>query len=137
MIEGEQAFDLVREHDTWKIFLNWAAGVKVAFKTSLAGTSGLEATLPQNEVITQTGELFNVVLKIRNRSDQDVFTRIGHLIEPQDVGDHLDLVECGFLVPVRIPSGTEVEYLSTYLLRASIPESLRQVRVTYAFKVEK
>jgi hypothetical protein len=137
MIEGEETFQLVREKDGWKLFFNWAAGVKVFFQTSVPASAPIETFLPQKEFIAQTGRFFNVSLKIRNHGTQEVFARIGHLIEPKEVADYLDLVECGFLLPVRLPAGTEEEYSSTYLLRGSIPEGIRQFKVTYDVKVEK
>ena len=137
MIEGEETFALVREKDNWKVFLNWAAGVKIIFQTSVPPSAQIEAFLPQNEVVTQTGQLFNLSLKIKNRGTQEVFARIGHLIEPKEVADYLDLVECGFLLPIRLPPGTEEEYSSTYLLRGSIPDAVRQLKVIYDVKVEK
>ncbi len=137
MIEGEETFQLVRENDSWKLFLNWAAGVKIIFQTSVPASAQIETFLPQKEVITQTGQLFNLSLKIRNRGTQEVFARIGHLIEPKGVADYLDLVECGFLLPIRLPPGTDEEYSSTYLLSGNIPDGVRQLTVTYDFKVEK
>ena len=136
MIEGEESVDLIQENGAWKVFLNWAAGVKITFRVAVPAGAKIEALLPQSEVITRTGELFNLDLKIRNRGDQEMFARIGHVVEPQELADYLDLVECGFLLPVRLPRGKEEEYSSTYLLRGSIPEGVRQLVVTYDFKVD-
>ncbi|MGH7846029.1 MAG: hypothetical protein ACREQW_12795, partial [Candidatus Binatia bacterium] len=136
MIEGEESVDLVRENGAWKVFLNWNAGVKISFRVAVPAGAKIEALLPQSEVITRTGELFNLDLKVRNRSNQEIFARIGHVVEPRELADYLDLVECGFLLPVRLPGGKEEEYSSTYLLRGSLPEGVRQLVVTYDFKVD-
>ena len=137
MIEGDETFALVQEKDGWKVFLNWAAGVKVIFQTEVPAAAQIETFLPQKEVVTQTGQLFNLSLKVKNRGAQEVVAQINHLIEPKEVADYLDLVECGFLLPVRIPAGAEQEYSSTYLLRGSMPDGVRQLKVTYDVKVEK
>ena len=102
MIEVEEKFELVKEGDEWRIFLNWAAGVKIPFRLALANAADLDVALSKSEVVVQPGELFEIDLKIKNRSAQQVVARIGHLIEPRDVTNFLDFVECGFLLPVTL-----------------------------------
>jgi hypothetical protein len=136
-LEGEEDFQFVKEEGRWKMFLDWASGVKVTFKASVPSGAPVEAKVVQADVITKPGELFNISLQIRNRGKEEVFARIGHLIQPKDMADYLDLVECGFLLPVTIKAGTTEEFSSTYLLRGGLPENVRQLSVTYEFKMEK
>jgi hypothetical protein len=137
MVEGEEDFQLVKEDGRWKMFLDWASGVKVTFQALLPSGTPVEAKVAQADVITKPGELFNISLQIKNRGKKEVLARIGHLIQPSDVADYLDLVECGFLLPVTIKPGATEEFSSTYLLLGSLPENVRQLAVTYEFKVEK
>jgi hypothetical protein len=132
MIEGEDVFDLVKQGDLWKIVLNWASAVKVGFQTSIPTAVPLEARLQRSNIVTRPGETFKVVLNVKNTSKEQLFVRIGHLIDPHKLRDYLDLVECGFLLPVRLAPGKEEEFISTYLLRGSLPEGVRQLNVTYA-----
>jgi hypothetical protein len=132
MVEGEDVFDLVKEGESWKIVLNWASGVNVGFQTSIPTTVPVEARLQRSNIATRPGEIFKVVLNVKNTSKEQLFVRIGHLIDPQGFRDYLDLVECGFLLPVRLAPGKEEEFVSTYLLRGSLPEGVRQLNVTYA-----
>jgi hypothetical protein len=135
MIEGEETFQLVKENNGWKIFLNWAAGVKLTFQRTLPPNAPIEAEVLQSEVSAKTGETFNVSFKIKNTGKQDIVARISHLVEPYEVRDYLDLVECGFLLPIRLHPGKEEEYTTTYLLRSDTPESVRQLEVTYGITV--
>jgi hypothetical protein len=137
MIEVEEKFELVKEGDEWRIFLNWAAGVKIPFRLALANAADLDVALSRSEVVVQPGELFEIDLKIKNRSAQQVVARIGHLIEPQNVTKFLDFVECGFLLPVTLQPGKEHEYSARYLLRDNIPEGVRQLSLTYDFRLLK
>ena len=132
MIEGEDVFDLVKEGESWKILLNWASAVKVGFQTSIPTTVPVEARLQRSSIATRPGEIFKVVLNIKNTSKEQLFVRIGHLVDPHGFRDYLDLVECGFLLPVRLSPGKEEEFVSTYLLRGSLPEGVGQLNVTYA-----
>lgn len=136
MIEGEQDFKLVREDKGWRIFLNWAAGMRVSFDTVVPGSLPLEAKPVQREVIVLGGEPFNVSFKVRNLSNREVSARIAHLVEPKDMAGYLELIQCGLLFPVRLAPGKEEEYSSTYLLRGDLPEGVRRFKVTYEFKME-
>lgn len=136
MAEGEQSFDLVRETEGWKIFLNWAAGVQFRFQTAVPPAAPVEAKVRRSEVAVRPGELFAISLKITNMSPHALTARIGHLVEPREFRDYLDLVECGFLLPVRLLPGKDEEFTSTYLLRAGLPEGARQFQVTFAIALQ-
>ena len=132
MVEGEDVFELIKEGGSWKIVLNWASAVKVGFQTSIPTTVPVEARLQRSNIATRPGEIFKVVLNVKNTSKEQLFVRIGHLVDPHGFRDYLDLVDCGFLLPVRLSPGKEEEFVSTYLLRGSLPEGVRQLTVTYA-----
>jgi hypothetical protein len=137
MSEGEENFELVKEADGWRVFLNWAAGVKIPLRLDLSKSADLDVTLSKTEIIAQPGDLFEVVLRITNRTDQPVTARIGHLVEPNDVADYLDFVQCGFLLPVTIAPAKQQEFSGTYLLRGTLPEGVRQLNLTYDFRLLK
>lgn len=135
MREGNETFELVKEGDEWRLFLNWAAGVTIPLRLDLSKALGLDVRLSRNEVFVQPGDFFEISLKIRNPTAQPITVRIGHLVEPHDVADYLDFVQCGFLLPVTIAPGKEQEYSGTYMLRGSVPEGVRQVNLNYDFRV--
>jgi hypothetical protein len=132
MIEGEDVFELIKEDVSWKIVLNWGSPVNVGFQTSIPSSVPVEARLGHSNVVTQPGEIFKVVLNVKNTSQEQLFARIGHLVDPYGIRDYLDLVDCGFLLPVRLAPGKEEEFVSTYLLRKNLPEGVSQLNVTYA-----
>lgn len=134
MREGEENFELVQESGTWRIFLNWAAGVAIPLKLDVSKASNLDVALSKEKFVLQPGDVFEVVLKIRNRAKEPITLRIGHLVEPQPIADYIDFVQCGFLLPVTVPAEKEQEFAGTYLLRASLPEGVRQLSLTYEFR---
>jgi len=134
---GEETFELVRENGEWRVFLNWAAGVKIPFRLDLSKSADLDVSLSKTEIVIQPGELFEIVLRIKNRTNQPVTARIGHLVEPDNVSDYLDFVQCGFLLPVTIAPAREEQFSGTYLLRGSLPEGVRQLNLTYDFRLLK
>ena len=134
MREGTQKLELIKDGNEWHIFLNWAAGIKVPFRLVLSATPDLEVNVSPREVAVQPGDVFEVILRIKNRSSRPLIARIGHLVEPQAVADYFDFVECGFLLPVTLQPG-EQEYSGRYTLRGSIPEGVHQISLTYDFKL--
>lgn len=136
MVEAARDFELVREDKGWRIFLDWAAGVRVSFDTVVPGSLLLQARPVLKEVTVTRGKLFNVSFKVRNLSNRPVSTWIVHHVEPKEVNEYLELVECNLLVPVTVQPGREVQYPSSYQLRGDLPEGMKRFKVTYEFKVE-
>lgn len=132
MVTGDETFNLVKEAGGWKVFPNWAAGVKLTFQPAIPPSSPVEIKIEQTEVASRPGQVFRVAMKIKNTGKQTLSTRIGHLVEPQELRDYLDLVDCGFISPVRLQPGKVEEFVTTYLLRGTLPEAVRLLSVTYA-----
>jgi hypothetical protein len=137
MSAAEEKFELIKENGEWRIFLNWAAGVKIPFRLDLSKSADPDVSLSKNDIVTQPGELFEIILRIKNRTDQPVTARIGHWVEPINVADYLDFVQCGFLLPVTIAPAKEEQFSGTYLLQGSLPEGVRQLSLTYDFRLLK
>lgn len=132
MSESVETFNLVRQADGWKVFLHWAAGVKLTFQPAVAATTPVEIRIEQKEVLSRPGQIFRVAMTVKNLGKQALTARIGHLIEPQEVRDYLDLVDCGFILPVRLSAGKEEHFITTYLLRGTLPDQVRRLSITYA-----
>ena len=135
MIEGEARFEVVKEGKEWRVFLNWASGVRIPLRLDLSKSSDLEVSISQPEVFVQPGEIFDIALKVKNKSKQPITARIGHLVEPQASANYLDFVQCGFLLPVTIAAEKEQEYFGTYMVRGNLPEDVRQLNLTYDFRI--
>ena len=133
VIEGEQDFDLVKESGGWRLFLNWAAGIRLSFEARVNDALPLEVSWDQREFISRPDELFNVRLRIKNLSNREVFTKSLHRVEPKDMTEYLDLVECDLLLPTKLLPRKKQEYSSTYLIRKDLPDKTKQIAVTYEF----
>ena len=111
--------------------------VRIRIGLSLPNAPDLSVVLSPSEVVVQPGDLFEVSLSIKNTSKQPVNARIDHLIEPLEVANYVDIVECGFLVPVTLHPEQEQEYSGRYLLREKIPETVNQLSLTFDFKLRR
>ncbi len=139
MIAGEEKLTLMKEGDEWRIFLDWAAGVTIPIHTIVAepaAAAAIDVRFSPKQVATQPGEVFEIILKIKNLSPQPITTRIGHLVEPKELADYFEIVQCGFLLPVSLQPGVEQEYSATYLLRGSLPEGVRKLSLNYDFRLD-
>ena len=137
MIDGEEEFVMIREGKHWKVFLNWAAGVRVRFDTIVPTDGAVEASPAIRETVARSGELFTIAYRVKNQSAKEILARIVHRVEPKALAQYLDLVECALLLPVRILPGEEQNYASTYLVRGDLPDGAKELKVTYEFKVER
>jgi hypothetical protein len=134
-IEGEEEFTLLKEGASWRVFLDWAAGVRVSYSAVVPESNVLEA-VPVNEATTiRPNELFTIAYRVKNLTGETISTQIIHRIEPSELTEHLDIVECALLIPVQLKPGEESEFSSTYLVHGDLPESAKQLDVTYDFQV--
>jgi hypothetical protein len=133
-IEGDETIELVREDGTWRVFLNWAGGVRVRFAAAAAATGGaLDVLVTPAEVVLAPGDQLRVTVRAHNRTGQEVTTRVGHRIEPEADSRHLALLQCPLFLPVTLRPGETREFSSEYLLLADVPKELRGLGVTYVF----
>ena len=135
VMRGEENLLLVNEGNEWRVFLDWAAGVRISFRNILPERAAVEVDLSRSHVVTQPGEVFEIILKLKNRSGEPIVARIGHLVEPKELADYLTFVQCGFLLPVTLQPDIEQEYSGTYLLRGALPEGVRQLVLNYDFRL--
>jgi hypothetical protein len=133
MIAREETFELIKEGDEWRIFFNWAAGVRIGFRAMPAKSSEVEVSLSKDQLVVQPGDMFEIFLAIKNPSKKESIVQVNHLLEPRDIAPYLDFVQCDVLEPVRVQAGKEQEYSATYLLRGNFPEGIRQFILTYGF----
>jgi hypothetical protein len=137
MLQGEEEFTMAKENRAWRVYLDWAAGARINFAATVPPEAGLEARPTIKETVARSGELFQIAYRVKNLSAKKISARIVHRVEPKSVAQHLDLVECALLLPVRMLPGEEKEYASTYLLQGDLPDDAKELNVTYEFKVER
>ncbi len=137
MIEGDETFELVREASGWRVFLNWMAAVRVRFRTTVSDAIPIRVTVSPEQTTVKSGEQFQVTVRVKNLSSQDVVTRVGHRIEPKVFADSLALLQCPLFIPVTLHAGQTQEFVSEYLLLKDAPPDAKQFQVTYEFRQAK
>ena len=135
MIEGQETIDLVADRGGWKVFLDWASGIRITLKADSAPSTEVEARFVQNELMVKKDEPFQIDLKIKNRSKRPIVVRIVHHVEPRDMESHIDMIACGALGPLALQPGDVQQISSAYLIRDVI-QAGEKIDITYEFKLE-
>jgi hypothetical protein len=136
MIEGEEQFTLLREGSQWRVSLDWGAGVKVSFTTVLPSDTAISAEPLAKQTVARPSDVFTIGFRVKNRSNRAIVTRIVHRVEPKDLAQYLELVQCALLLPVQLRPGEEQTYNSTYIVRGDLPDGAERLDVIYEFKID-
>jgi hypothetical protein len=135
MVDGEEDFVVVKEGSTWQVFLDWAAGLRINYSAIVPNGGPLEAVPLTKETMVRPSEIFTVTYSVQNRSSKPIATRIVHRIEPQELQQYLDIVECALLLPVKLSPGQEAEFSTTYMVRSDLPDTAKKLSITYEFQI--
>ena len=136
MLEGEEEFALIKQDDAWRLALDWDAALRVSLGAVVPANAALQAEPVTRETVVKSDEPFRISYKVSNRSNKALRTRIIHKIEPLELTQYLDIIECALLLPTLVDAGQQVEYSTTYLVRGDLPESARNFNITYEFKID-
>jgi hypothetical protein len=135
-IEGQETVELIREGDAWNVFLDWAAGTRVVLQSRVSNGDKLAIRFATTEVMAKNDELFLVNVKIRNPGPHAVTFTVSHLLEPREVADDLQLVECGLLTPTTLEAEQEKEFAMAYQLNTPVGQNYHEIKLTYDFKLK-
>ncbi len=133
-LEGEEKFELVREGVGWRVVVNWAAGVRVHFRTRIPAVLPVRAVPEEQRVLVKPGEQFQMSLRLTNTSGQELSLRVAHDIEPKAAAPSVVFVQCPLLLPVQLPPGESREYSSTLMIAGDVPDRRDEVQVTFTFR---
>lgn len=132
-LDVEETFDLVRQRDGWKVFVNWEGAILVRFKGETR--FGLPwAFFPvQREVRVKPGEVIQAAYRARNLSDQPVTAKAKELIRPEEWEKHVELIQCFCFLETTLAPGEEKEFPLSFRIKEEVPEEARRFELTYAF----
>jgi hypothetical protein len=135
MTTGEETITLIKEGDQWRVFLDWGRGMALSFRALLGGLAGiLKVEITPAQLTSRPGAIFDVILKITNYGQKPSAVRIAHLVQPQALANYLEIIQCGFLLPLRLEPGAEREYSATYLLSGRLPAQVKEIRLDFDFR---
>jgi hypothetical protein len=132
-VEVEDAWTLVRDPEGWRIFLDWARGVRLHFATHVPKGLPVTASFDRAEALTLRGDTLHLRLTVRNHGPEVLRLKVIHRVEPAALAGQLELVQCGYLLPRDIAAGEADQSSVVYFVGEDLPGDVSQVRVTLEF----
>ena len=132
-VEVEETWELMRDAEGWRIFLDWASGVRLQFATQIPEGLPVTATFDRAKVLTPRGEAVQLRLTVRNQSQEPVRLKVIHRVEPAALEQRLDLVQCGYLFAREVGGGEVDRSPVVYFVDADLPKDISQLRITMEF----
>jgi hypothetical protein len=132
-VEVEQAWELVRDPEGWRMFVDWASGVRIQFATQVPKGLPVTATFDRAEVLTPRGETVQLRLSVRNQGQEAVRLKVIHRVEPAALEKRLDLVQCGYLLPRDLAGGEADQSAVVYFVDEDLPKEVSHLRVILEF----
>jgi hypothetical protein len=133
-LEGEEAFELVRESSGWRLVLHPAGTIRVRFTARIPEGLPLHADPQEQELRVRSGESVQMSLRLKNSSGRGVSVRVTHVIEPKDAAPYLVFLHCPLLLPLKIPPRESQEISSSFMIAGNAPAQMQDFRVTFAFR---
>lgn len=132
-LQGRETFQLVHEKGGWKIFLDWRSRARVFFRSPAATPGELTVQFARNDFLAEMNDPLQINFSLQNRRPYPIIARLSHAVEPRRFTDHVQMIACGSLAPVRLQSGERREFSSSYVL-GGIPAGSR-ISIVYDFSV--
>jgi hypothetical protein len=131
IITGEERFELVKDKDGWKAYLNWGGTVRVRFVGEVKNDLPWEFEPVQAEVRAPPGETLRTTFRAKNLSDSPVTGKARHVILPSE--EYLEVIQCFCFIQQTLDPGEEVEMPVFFRVKWDAPPDLESVEVRYEF----
>ena len=134
VLEGEENWDLVTDHAGWRVFLNWAGGIRVLFEARVKDGLPWKFWPVQNVVLAKPGETLQAVYRAKNLSDKPVTAKAIHIDEPKDLASkYLQVVQCFCFIQQTLDPGEEIQLPLVFRLDWDVPDEVKEFQITYEF----
>jgi len=134
MIEGQEAWELVKEPEGWRVFLNWAGAVRVQFTAEAKDGLPWKFWPVQEVVLAKPGKSLQAVYRAKNLSDKPVTAKARHIDGPKEIADtYLQIIQCFCFIQETLDPGEEKEFPLVFRIRWDAPETIKKLSVRYEF----
>ncbi len=134
MSDGEEQWELVKEADGWRVFLNWAGATRVLFKAKVMEGLPWSFKPMQDRVSAKPGETLLAIYKAKNLSDKPVTAKARHIDEPKELASkHLEIVQCFCFIQQTLAPGEEKEFPLIFRINWKTPAEAKEFQVSYEF----
>jgi cytochrome c oxidase assembly protein Cox11 len=131
IITGEERFELVKDTDGWKVYLNWGRTVRVRFVGEVKNDLPWEFEPVQAEVRAPPGETLRTTFRAKNLSDSPITGKARHVILPSE--EYLEVIQCFCFIEQTLDPGEEVEMPVFFRVKWDAPPDLESIEMRYEF----
>ena len=134
MLEGEEQWELIKEADGWRVYLNWAGATRVLFEARVMEGLPWSFEPVQDEILAKPGETLEAVYRAKNLSDKPITAKARHIDEPKELASkYLEIVQCFCFIQQTLAPGEEKEFPLVFRVNWNAPGELKEFRVSYEF----
>ena len=133
VIVGDGQFELVREDESWRMFVNWAGAVMVRFEGVTKAGLPWEFAPVQPVVRANPGVTLQTFYRVKNVSDRQITGKARHVLDPPEETGHLEIVTCFCFIQQTLDPGEEQELPVSFRVNYEVPKSITKMRVRYEF----
>ncbi len=131
VVSGEERFELVKEAEEWKVFLNWGGTIRVRFVGEVKMGLPWEFAPMQTEVRAPPGETLRAVFRAKNLAATAVSGKARHVILPAE--EYIEVVQCFCFIQQTLEPGEEIEMPVFFRVRWDVPQDLDVIEMRYEF----
>ncbi len=134
MLEGEEQWELIKEADGWRVYLNWAGATRVLFEARVMEGLPWSFEPMQDLVSAKPGETLHAIFRAKNLSDKPITAKARHIDEPKELASkYLEIVQCFCFIQQTLATGEEKEFPLVFRVNWNAPEELKELRISYEF----
>ena len=132
MLESnDEQWELIREGGEWRVFVNWANAIEVAFTSVVSKRLGWEFYPTQDIVLAQPGQTIQMSYVAINNGNQVTTGKARHTVGSLDIAEHLEIVACFCFLEQTLEAGESVELPLVFRVDYEVPESVQRLSLIH------
>lgn len=134
MLEGEEQWELIKEADGWRVFLNWAGATRVLFDAKVMEGLPWSFEPLQHQVSAKPGETLQAIYTAKNLSNKPITAKARHIDEPKELASkYLEIIQCFCFIQQTLAPGEVKEFPLIFRINWDTPAEVKELRVSYEF----
>lgn len=133
---NNEQWELIRENGEWRVFLNWADAIEVAFGSIVSEDLGWEFYPTRELVLAQPGQTIQMSYIAVNTGHATTTGKARHVVGAADIAEYLEIVACFCFLEQSLEVGESIELPLVFRVDYEVPESVDRFSVDYEFFLE-
>lgn len=133
MLRATETWNLVREAEGWRVFLNWAKAVEVRFEAVTLHELGWHFEPLRDRVMARYGETIEMAYRARNIGTRETTGKARHIVGPGEDAGFLEIVSCFCFLEQTLAPGETIELPLVFRIDFDAPDEVQRFDVRYEF----